>query len=300
LDIIRSPEDELARLFHSPAKRDSTYSSMSETSSSSTYDLSGSSQRLTSSSGSNSTANPTPVTSTTTPETPGTTAQSPDLTSGGGDMTEPKQQGESPTFSTSSTIVAASDHSSTAETGNSQPQNSQRAAAAALAAEAVAAANQRHNNHYQSIANSNIRQPFFTFALKYEEDNNLVRIDFIEARNLPLREYVNQPCDIFFTLEIQPKNQHSTKPDIMRYRFVTKTLKKAADICDFSEKFLAQLSKSSLKNYLLRFSAFDQDKHGNPTELGSTTLTFDDFRDFTLQKLILSCSLQEPIIVSEK
>ncbi|CAL8074763.1 unnamed protein product [Orchesella dallaii] len=296
-NIIRSPEDELARLFHSPAKRDSTYSSMSETSSSSTYDLSGSSQRLTSSSGSSSTANPTPVTNTTTPETPGTAAQSPDLAAGGGDMMEPKQQGESPTFSTSSTIVATSDLSSTSETGNSPPHNnSQRAAAAALAAEAVAAANQRHNNHYQSIANSNIRQPFFTFALKYEEDNNLVRIDFIEARNLPLREYVNQPCDIYFTLEIQPKNQHSTKPDIMRYRFVTKTLKKAADICDFSEKFLAQLSKSSLKNYILRFTAFDQDKHGNPTELGSTTLTFDDFRDFTLQKLILSCSLQEPII----
>lgn len=68
-----------------------------------------------------------------------------------------------------------------------------------------------------------------------------------EARNLPLREYVNQPCDIFFTLEIQPKNPNSGKPDAMRYRFVTKTLKKAADICDFSEKFLAQLSKSSLK-----------------------------------------------------
>jgi len=182
LDIIRSPEDELARLFHSPAKRDSTYSSMSETSSSSTYDLSGSSQRLTSSSSGNTT-NPTPVTSTTTPETPGTAAQSPVLTSEGGDMTEPKQQGESPTFSTSSTIVAASDHSSTSETSNSQPQNnSQRAAAAALAAEAVAAANQRQNNH-ANIANSNIRQPFFTFALKYEEDNNLVRIDFIVSKS---------------------------------------------------------------------------------------------------------------------
>lgn len=70
---------------------------------------------------------------------------------------------------------------------------------------------------------------------------------FQEARNLPPREYVNQPCDVYFTLEIQPKNQHASKPGIMRYRFVTKTLKKASDICDFSEKFLAQLSKSSLK-----------------------------------------------------
>lgn len=57
--------------------------------------------------------------------------------------------------------------------------------------------------------------------------------------------------------------------------------------------------KCQFQNYLIRFTAFDQDKHGNPTELGSTTLTFDDFRDFTLQKLILSCSLQEPVIVSK-
>lgn len=195
-DIIRSPEDELARLFNSPAKRDSTYSSMSETSSSSTYDLSGSSQRLTGS----STANTSPVTNMTTPETPSSASQSPDLapsnTMSANDRGEnpaivaanTQQQGESPTFSTNTTMTAPSVHTSSAvtttEANNTQESqnNSQRAAAAALAAEAVAAANQRQNGHQNALANSNIRQPFFTFALKYEEDNNLVRIDFIVSR----------------------------------------------------------------------------------------------------------------------
>lgn len=202
LDIIRSPEDELARLFHCPAKRDSTYSSMSETSSSSTYDLSGSSQRLTSSGRETSTANTSPVTNMTTPETPSTASQSPDFTpgnnimvvvSGTGDNSgvNTQQQGESPTFSSTSTATVSDQSTSsvsTTDTNNSaQPQNNnQRAAAAALAAEAVAAANQRQSNHYNTIANSNIRQPFFTFALKYEEDNNLVRIDFIVSFLLSL------------------------------------------------------------------------------------------------------------------
>lgn len=179
-DIIRSPEDELARLFHSPTKRDSTYSSMSDASNGSTYDLSSSSQRLTGSSHENSTTHNSPVTNLATPETPGTS--SPESTTSGNmvGIVVPKnsqeQQGESPTFSTSSTIMVTSDHLPTTSTTSDNPsQNNQRAAAAALAAEAVAAANQRQSSH--SIAN--IRQPFFTFALKYEEDNNLVRIDFI-------------------------------------------------------------------------------------------------------------------------
>ena len=81
---------------------------------------------------------------------------------------------------------------------------------------------------------------------------------------MPFREYLNQPCDVFFTLEIQPRKSSSGSGNsnsssgpkremMMRYRFVTKTLRKAPDICDFSEKFLAQLSKANLKVSLTFF-----------------------------------------------
>jgi hypothetical protein len=58
---------------------------------------------------------------------------------------------------------------------------------------------------------------------------------------------VSQPSDAFFTLEIQPKKLSDRKKEMLRYRFVTKTIKKAGEICDFSEKFLAQLAKTQLK-----------------------------------------------------
>lgn len=55
-----------------------------------------------------------------------------------------------------------------------------RTTAAALAAEAAVAANQRFNVQPNIPANQQtIRQPFFTFILKYEEDNSLVHIEFI-------------------------------------------------------------------------------------------------------------------------
>lgn len=57
---------------------------------------------------------------------------------------------------------------------------------------------------------------------------------------------MNQPSDAFFTLEIQPKKPVDRKKEVMRYRFVTKTIKKAGEICDFSETFLAQLAKAHL------------------------------------------------------
>lgn len=53
-----------------------------------------------------------------------------------------------------------------------------------------------------------------------------------------------------------------------------------------------------LQDYIIKFSAFDQDRFGNPTEIGTTTLSFDDFKDFTTNKLVLSCSLKEPVLVS--
>lgn len=64
---------------------------------------------------------------------------------------------------------------------------------------------------------------------------------------MPSKEYVNQPSDAFFTLEIQPKKPSDRKKEMLRYRFVTKTIKKAGEICDFSENFLAQLAKVQLK-----------------------------------------------------
>lgn len=69
---------------------------------------------------------------------------------------------------------------------------------------------------------------------------------FQEARNLPQKEYLAQPSDAFFTLEIQPRKPADRKKDVLRYRFVTRTIKKAGEICDFSETFLAQLAKSHL------------------------------------------------------
>jgi hypothetical protein len=54
----------------------------------------------------------------------------------------------------------------------------------------------------------------------------------------------------------------------------------------------------TLQDYIIRFSAFDQDRYGNPTEIGSTVMSFDDFRDFTSNKLVLSCSLKESVVVS--
>ncbi len=54
------------------------------------------------------------------------------------------------------------------------------------------------------------------------------------------------PCDAFFTLEIQPKKPVDRKKEVIRYRFVTKTIKKAGEICQFNETFLAQLAKAHL------------------------------------------------------
>ncbi|CAG7817352.1 unnamed protein product [Allacma fusca] len=235
-NIAKSPEDELARLFNSTVKRDSTYSSMSETSSA--YELPGSPHVM------SSTSSPVTATVVSTPESPDSATH----LSPGGASISPQSQ----------TPIDGS--------------------------------------NLMSMIHNNNRQPFFTFALKYEKENGVMNIDFIEARNLPFREYLNQPSDVFFSVEIQPKKNPGPKKEMMRYRFVTKTIKKAVETCDFSETFLAQLSQVNLKDYMLRFTAFDQDRYGNPTELGSTSMTFEDFRDFTAHKLILSCSLRDPII----
>lgn len=55
-----------------------------------------------------------------------------------------------------------------------------RSTVAALAEEAAVAANRRFSlQPGMSLSHPNARQPFFTFILKYEEDNGLINIEFI-------------------------------------------------------------------------------------------------------------------------
>ncbi|OXA57128.1 Synaptotagmin-10 [Folsomia candida] len=299
-NAFRSPEEELARLFYSPIKRDSTYSSMSDRSSNSSVGLEMSSPHT--SSGSNTTTMGSPVTAVAgTPE-----EQSPRHSSaprqGNNAAVNVKSlsnvKSSSPMVPVPVVPIPIAGH---VDQRFSMPHFSNstgfyRSTVAALAEEAAVAANRRFSlQPGMSLSHPNARQPFFTFILKYEEDNGLINIEFIEARNLPQKEYLAQPSDAFFTLEIQPRKPADRKKDVLRYRFVTRTIKKAGEICDFSETFLAQLAKSHLNEYVIKFTAFDQDRFGNPNEIGTTTLSFEDFKDFTSNKLVLSCSLKEPL-----
>lgn len=152
IDILKSPEDELARLFGSSPgnnKRDSTYSSMSETSSPSVYEL----------------AN-TPHTSSSTPLT--LTPESPDSATHliSGESSPPKGHGH------------GNGHGHHNNNNNNGPLHPIREPQP-LQPPTKGEEHQRFNEHQLHMIHSNNRQPFFTFALKYEDDNGLIHVDFI-------------------------------------------------------------------------------------------------------------------------